>query len=84
LERTVFIQSNANVIRGSDVPAQVIEAGKQLHQRKIGDAPREMVNAYELMIGLCTHDLSAMRELIGIPKKVLYATPQWFVHRCDI
>jgi predicted dehydrogenase len=73
-----FITSNSKVIRGMDVPAQVIEEGKQLHQDKthqaIGDASRALANAYELMIGLCTHDLSAMRELIGIPKKVLYAT----------
>jgi predicted dehydrogenase len=73
-----FIQSNSNVVRGMDVPAQVIEAGKQLYQRKvqqaIGDASGALANAYELMIGLCTHDLSAMRELIGMPKKVLYAT----------
>jgi predicted dehydrogenase len=77
-ENRFFIQSNSNVIRGSDVPAHVIEAGKQLYQRKlqqaIGEASRELVLTYELMIGLCTHDLSAMRELIGIPKKVLYAT----------
>ena len=73
-----FIRGNSNVIRGSDVPAQVIEAGKRLYQRKLqqalGEAPRELAMTYELMIGLCTHDLSAMRELIGIPKKVLYAT----------
>ncbi len=73
-----FIAPNSNVIRGSDVPAQVIEDGKQLYQRKmrqaIGEASRELAMTYELMIGLCTHDLSAMRELIGIPKKVLYAT----------
>jgi predicted dehydrogenase len=77
-ENRFFIQSNSNVIRGSDVPAHVIEAGKQLYQRKlqqaIGEASRELALTYELMIGLCTHDLSAMRELIGIPKKVLYAT----------
>jgi predicted dehydrogenase len=77
-ENRFFIQSNSKVIRGSDVPAQMIEAGKQLYQRKlrqaIGETSRELANAYELMIGLCTHDLSAMRELIGIPKKVLYAT----------
>jgi predicted dehydrogenase len=73
-----FSSSNSKVIRGSDVPAQVIEAGKQLHQRKmhqaIGEASRALTTVYELMVGLCTHDLSAMRELIGIPKKVLYAT----------
>jgi predicted dehydrogenase len=77
-QNNFFIQSNSKVIRGMDVPAQVIEAGKQLHRDKthqaIGEASRALVNAYELMIGLCTHDLSAMRELIGIPKKVLYAT----------
>jgi predicted dehydrogenase len=73
-----FIAPNSNVIRGSDVPTPVIEAGKQLYQRKmrqaIGEASRELAMTYELMIGLCTHDLSAMRELIGMPKKVLYAT----------
>ena len=77
-QNSFFIEGNSNVIRGSDVPAQVIEAGRHLYQRKlqqaIGDAPRELAMTYELMIGLCTHDLSAMRELIGIPKKVLYAT----------
>jgi predicted dehydrogenase len=77
-QNSFFIQSNSNVIRGSDVPAQVIEKGKHLYQRKlqqaIGEASRELEMTYELMIGLCTHDLSAMRELIGIPKKVLYAT----------
>ena len=73
-----FSSSNSKVIRGKDVSAQVIESGRQLQQRKmqqaIGDASRELMTVYELMVGLCTHDLSAMRELIGIPKKVLYAT----------
>jgi predicted dehydrogenase len=77
-QNSFFIQSNSNVIRGSDVPAHVIETGKHLYQRKlrqaIGEASRDLAMTYELMIGLCTHDLSAMRELIGIPKKVLYAT----------
>ena len=36
----------------------------------------EIKNAYRLLCGLSSHDLSAMRELIGFPKRVVSAV-QW-------
>ena len=42
----------------------------------IGDVPAELRSAYRLLCGLGSHDLSAMRELLGRPKRVLSAH-QW-------
>lgn len=39
----------------------------------IGDAPQEVRSAYGLLCGLNSHDLSAMRELLGMPKRVASA-----------
>jgi predicted dehydrogenase len=72
-----FIGTTSRVIRGRDVPPRVLEQGRELHERKIreaiGDAPAELSAAYQMLLGLSTHDLSAMRELIGMPRGVLYA-----------
>jgi predicted dehydrogenase len=73
----LFIQGTTRVVRGSDVPADVITVGQQkraaLIAEAIGDAPPALVSAYGLMLGLSSHDISAMRELLGMPKRVLYA-----------
>src|SRR6185369_1249693 len=37
----------------------------------------ELNTAYLLMLGLASHDVSAMRELIGLPRGVLFATQRW-------
>jgi predicted dehydrogenase len=37
------------------------------------DRPEAVRTAYRLMLGLSSHDLSAMRELLGMPGKVLFA-----------
>ena len=39
----------------------------------IGDRGPAKARAYGLLLGLSSHDVSAMRELIGRPEKVLYA-----------
>ena len=39
----------------------------------IGEATPELRSAYSLLLGLSSHDLSAMRELLGMPRKVLCA-----------
>jgi predicted dehydrogenase len=73
----LFVNDTSPVVRGSDVPADLLAAGKQLRAERIaeaiGDAPPALVNAYGLMLGLSSHDLSAMRELLGMPQRVLYA-----------
>ena len=40
----------------------------------IGAQSPEKSRAYELLLGLSSHDVSAMRELLGRPKRVLSAT----------
>ena len=54
-----------------------MDEGKRLTEQKLlealGEAPQEIKIAYNLLLGLSTHDLSAMRELLGTPKGVLYA-----------
>jgi len=73
----LFVQDTSRVVRGDDVPADLVAAGKQLREARIteaiGDAPPELVGAYGLLLGLSAHDISAMRELLGMPKRVLYA-----------
>jgi predicted dehydrogenase len=39
----------------------------------IGAQPSDKMRAYGLLLGLSSHDVSAMRELLGRPEKVLYA-----------
>lgn len=38
------------------------------------DADTEALHTYFFLLSLCTHDFSAMRDLIGAPRGVLYAT----------
>jgi predicted dehydrogenase len=40
----------------------------------IGDASPTVLAAFRLLLGLSSHDLSVMRELLGVPARVLYAT----------
>lgn len=81
-----FIGSNAfivdptsRVIRDAQVPQAVKSDAKAreeaLLDEALGGRPAEALKkAYSLMLGLNSHDLSAMRELLGMPRKVLSAT----------
>jgi predicted dehydrogenase len=40
----------------------------------IGPATPELASSYRLLCGLNSHDLSAMRELIGMPQRVISAS----------
>jgi predicted dehydrogenase len=76
-KNALIINQTSRVVRGTDIPAAVIEAGNALQQERlreaIGDAPADLQRAYMLMLGLSSHDLSAMRDLLGMPQRVLYA-----------
>ncbi len=73
----LIIGETSDVIRPTDLgeaeagalqaatAARIVEA--------IGEAPQALQNAYALLLGLSSHDLSAMRELLGMPRRVLYA-----------
>lgn len=73
----LFIQPTAPVIRGTDIPEPVMRDGAalldQLVNEAVGDVSPAVKKAYGLLLGLSTHDLSAMRELLGKPESVLYA-----------
>jgi predicted dehydrogenase len=73
----LFIKDTARVVRGDDLPAALIAAGTARRERlldeALGDGPPALRGVYGLLLGLSSHDLSAMRELLGMPKGVLYA-----------
>jgi predicted dehydrogenase len=76
----LIIDQVENVYRPNDFPA---EAGEDRQQRAarlvteaIGQATPDLVRSYRLLCGLNSHDLSAMRELVGMPQRVISAT-QW-------
>ena len=48
----------------------------RLVKEAIGGAPPQLVGTYRLLCGLSSHDLSAMRELLGMPRRVI-AARQW-------
>lgn len=74
-----IIEPTSRVIRGKkDITKEMVAEAKKIEAEgvavAIGKASKEMQRAYSLMLGLSSHDLSAMRELLGMPKKVLHAT----------
>jgi predicted dehydrogenase len=73
----LIINPTSRVIRGTDlskdVAASTVSLQDQMVLEAIGEAPDEIKSAYLLLLGLSTHDISAMRELLGMPKQVLYA-----------
>jgi predicted dehydrogenase len=76
-ENRQFIEPTSRVIRGDDIPAAVRSASRERSQRKleqaIGSVPAALGSAYGLLLGLGSHDISAMREILGVPRGVLYA-----------
>jgi len=75
---SLVIEPTSRVIPADDISES---AGASLRQRQgelmqaaIGDAPPALTTAYNMLLGLSTHDTSAMREMLGMPKCVLHAT----------
>jgi predicted dehydrogenase len=69
-----IIDQTSRVIRADDVPPDVIDAARarreELVTEAIGAGP---AGAYGLLLGLGSHDLSALRELLGLPRGVTAA-----------
>ena len=76
-ENRLIIDQTAAVDRPDDIPTEAMEArwarGSALVREALGDVPEELGGAYRLLCGLGSHDLSAMRELIGRPRQVAAA-----------
>jgi predicted dehydrogenase len=73
----LIIGQTSTVDRPTDLTQAVIdqrwERGKRLVVDALGDVPEELVRAYRLLCGLGSHDLSALRELVGRPSGVAAA-----------
>jgi transcriptional regulator with XRE-family HTH domain len=73
----LFVKDTSAVVRGDDVPTELLAEGKARRERlldeALGDAPAILRGVYGLLLGLSSHDLSAIRELLGMPKRVLHA-----------
>lgn len=73
----IIVDQTALVHRPTDIAAHLMEdrrnrAARLVHDA-IGDVPGELAGAYRLLCGLGSHDLSAMRELLGRPTGVAAA-----------
>jgi predicted dehydrogenase len=77
-----FVEQSSIVLHPKDISQEAMrdraERASRLVKAAIGDAPPQLVRTYRLLCGLSSHDLSAMRELLGIPKRVI-AARQWGV-----
>ncbi|MBO0783184.1 MAG: Gfo/Idh/MocA family oxidoreductase [Ktedonobacteraceae bacterium] len=76
----LMIEQSSNVLYPQDIPATAIQ-DRQARARTqvvaaLGEQPRELMALYRFLCGLGSHDLSAMREMIGGPRRVL-AAAQW-------
>src|SRR5215211_1041529 len=73
----LIIDQSSVVLRFDDVP----EAAKldrtaraaRLVREAIGEASPDIVGAYRFLLGLNSHDISAMRELLGMPRGIVSA-----------
>lgn len=76
----LIVEQTAHVVRPDDLPRAALEErwerGHRLVTDAIGDVPAVLAGAYRLLCGLGSHDLSAMRELLGPPQGV-HAARQW-------
>jgi predicted dehydrogenase len=76
----LIIDQTSTVDRPDDLTQAMMEdrwsRGRRLVADAIGDVPPELASTYRLLCGLGSHDLSAMRELLGRPRGVV-AARQW-------
>ncbi len=77
---SLIVGQTSTVDRPDDIPRHLMEdrweRGRKLVHEAIGDVGDELAGTYRLLCGLGSHDLSAMRELLGKPNRVV-AARQW-------
>jgi predicted dehydrogenase len=73
-ENRLIVDQTSYVDRPDDVPQDAVDdkwaRRSALVREALGDVPEELGWTYGLLCGLGSHDLSAMRELLGPPQKV--------------
>lgn len=79
-QNRLLIDQSSVVARVDDTPAAVsrdrAERARKLVEEAIGEASPDLIRAYRMLCGLAIHDISAMREMLGIPESVR-AAAQW-------
>ena len=73
----LIIDQAQTVLRVDDIPPEMgrdrSERAGRLVSEAIGEASPDIVGAYRFLLGLNSHDLSAMREMLGFPRRVVAA-----------
>ena len=73
----LIVEQSSVVHRCDDLPPAAVrdraERAERLVREAIGEAPPDLVAAYRFLLGLNSHDVSAMRELLGFPRRVVAA-----------
>jgi predicted dehydrogenase len=73
----LIVNQTSLVHRPTDIPGALMQErwdrGARLVRDAIGDVPPDVAGAYRLLCGLGSHDLSALRELLGRPRGVAAA-----------
>jgi predicted dehydrogenase len=76
-QNAIIIDSTVNVIRDKQASRKIVgetqRAMAAAIKQAIGVDRGPLAAAYSLLLGLSSHDISAMRELIGLPRGVLHA-----------
>jgi predicted dehydrogenase len=72
-----IVADAAAVVRPDDLPQQLAEQTAEFERLRyaqvIGSDKPALVKTYGQLLGLVSHDISAMRELLGRPHRVLHA-----------
>jgi predicted dehydrogenase len=73
----LIVDQTSLVHRPTDIPEPLVkdrqERASRLVREAIGETPADVAGAYRLLCGLGSHDLSALRELLGRPTGVAAA-----------
>lgn len=74
----LIVRPTSRVATGDDVATEAVQEGHRLRASLLAEATDEasplVQDAYALLLSLASHDLSAIRELLGRPERVLYAS----------
>ena len=74
---SLVIDPTSRVVKADDIPESASAALRRRQDEQIsaaiGAAPAALRTAYNMMLGLSSHDTSAMREMLGMPQRVLHA-----------
>lgn len=78
-EAPFFVAQTRHLFRPADVPPALVAEGRARTEAMLrsvmgADCPPDALRAYQVLTGLSSHSFSAMRDLLGPPHGVRYAT----------